>query len=68
MGDGVIRWQFSLKDFQKGYSTYTLRAVSRTLQVPAIGAILTVVAVFLVLMIVALAGMKQGSLKRKPKK
>ncbi len=67
-GNGVVRWQFSLKDFQKGYSTYTLQAVSRTLKVPGFWMLSFLVALFLFCTFLVLAGVKQVSSKRKPNK
>ena len=67
-GAGIVRWQFSLKDFQKGYSTYTLQAVSRTLKVRGVWALTLLIALFLFFMVLMLAGMKKVSSKRKPRK
>ncbi len=67
-GDGIVRWQFSLKDFQKEYSTYTLRAVSRTLKVSRVWMLAFLAALFLFFMFLTLAGVKQISSKRKPRK
>ena len=64
-GNGFVRWQFSLKDFQKGYSTYTLQAVSRTLQVSALWLLAFLAGLLLIFVILALAGMKQLSGRRR---
>lgn len=66
--DGIVRWQFSLKDFQKGYSTYTLQAVSRTLKVPGVSLLVFLLALFLIFILLTLAGMRKISSKRKPRK
>lgn len=67
-GDGIVRWQFSLKDFQKGYSTYTLQTVSRTLKVRGVWVLTVLIALFLFFMVLMLAGMKKISSKRRPRK
>lgn len=62
------RWKFSLKDFENNYSTYVLKAVSRTVLLPGMILIACATLLFLIFVFLFFAGIQRQWKEKKRKK